>query len=147
MPLSMGVGLTDDYFVVGQTDSGAPGVQLLAGQVALVTSADPATVVITPDTTVRATTVPFTLADGTAVPAGTACLASGKVGSPAVPAQPSVPITITVHLANTDGSPILDDTGAAIADLTDTVTIVPGLLKKDGVLFGTPTPPASAKRA
>ena len=106
---------------------------LLPGQVVTVTSADPATVVITADATARATVGAAGATDGTAT------LASGKVAAASAPAQPGVPINVTASIKNADGSPVLDDTGAAIADQVDTVTIQPNLLKAIGELFGTAT--------
>jgi hypothetical protein len=136
--LKMNATKTDDYFIVGLDDSGKPGIGLQAGQTCSVVSADPATVVITPDATPRATTADFTLPDGTLVPAGTQAIASGKVAAANPVAQPNVPINVAAHLANADGTPVLDDTNVAVPDQVDTVTIVPNLLKSEGILFGTP---------
>lgn len=135
--LKMNATKSDDYFMVGLDDSEKP-IGLQPGQTCVVTSADPATVIITPDATPRATLVDMTLPDGTLVPAGTQALASGKVKAASPVAQPNVPINITAHLANADGTPVLDDTGTEVPDVTDTVTIVPNLLKSEGMLFGTP---------
>lgn len=133
---------SDDYFIVGLDSNNKPGIVLLDGQANDVVSSDPSTVVLTPDATPRKTTADFnlTLADGTVVlvPAGTATISSGKVAAAQPPAQVNAPITVTSHLHNADGSPVLDGSGVAIPDLTDTVTIVPGLLAKEGLLFGTP---------
>jgi hypothetical protein len=136
--LKMPVGKTDDFFIVGFDDDGKPGIGLQAGQTCTVSSADPATVVITQDVTPRPTTVDLVAANGTPVPAGTATLASGKVTSPADAVQLKTPIIVTSHLANADGSPVLDDTDAPVADVTDTVEIDPNLLKSEGILFGKP---------
>lgn len=138
MPLKMPVGNTDTYSIVGESLAKKVGVLLQPGQVVTVTSADPATVIITPDDAPLPTPVDFTLPDGTDVPAGTATQQSGVVSSPATPAQLNVPINVTLHLANADGSPILNNEGQAIADVVDTVTIVPkaDLLENEGMLFG-----------
>jgi hypothetical protein len=136
--LKMNPSQSDRYFLVGLDAAGKPGVILLDGQSNLVTSSDPSTVVVTPDASPAPTDVAYTLPDGTLVPAGTATLASGTVKAASPPAQENVAITITSHLQNADGSPVNDDTGAPIADVSDTVTIVPGLLHKEGFLFGTP---------
>jgi hypothetical protein len=139
MPLKMNASQSDDIFIVGLDDANKPGDKLQAGQTSTLTSADPATWVITQDPagSERPTDKDYTLSDGTVVPAGTATLASAKIKAAASPAQPNVPINITNHLANADGTPVLDDTGAAIADDVDTATLVPNLVRKVGMLFGT----------
>jgi hypothetical protein len=149
MPLTIGATTApDDYFVVGRNDDGSPGAQLQPGQTATVTRADPATVVVTPDGTARVTSADFAFADGTAVPAGTQSIASGKVSAATSPAQPGVAIVVTSHLANADGTPVMDDETppVAVPDVTDTVTVQvsPKLLRSEGILFGVPA--ASAKR-
>lgn len=141
MPVKLGTGFSDDYFIVGLDDDGKAGLALLPGQVVTVTSADPATVVVTPDATPRATV------GAAGAPDGTASLASGKVAAAASPAQVGMAINVTASIKNADGSAVLDDTGAAVADQVDTVTIQPHLLKAIGELFGTataisPAPPA-----
>ena len=140
MPLKMPVGQTDKYFIVGVSKLKKVGIALLRDQQVIVTSADPATVVITPDAVAGVTDADYTLLDGTAVPAGTATQQSGVVSSPAAPAQLNVPINVTLHLQNADGSPVLNNEGQPIADVVDTVTIVPvaDLLESEGELFGTP---------
>jgi len=137
MPLKMNGSQSDDIFIVGLDDANKPGDQLQPGQTSTITSADPATWVITQDAVPRPTDKDYTLDDGTVVPAGTATLASAKIKAAASPAQVNVPINITNHLANADGTPVLDDTGAPIADDVDTATLVPNLVKKVGMLFGT----------
>jgi hypothetical protein len=146
MPLRIGTAQVDDWFAIGRADDGTPGVPLLDTQVATATSADPLTVIIGKDAITRNTQVAGTLADGTVVPPGTVTQASGKVSAAKPPAQVNVPINVTLHLANTDGTPVLDDTGAPIADVVDTVTVVPGLVKSEGMLFGAPAA-AAAKTA
>ena len=138
MPLKINGSQSDSIFIVGLDDNNVPGDQLQPGQTSTLTSGDPATFVVTQDAAPRPTDKDYTLADGTVVPAGTATLASATIKAAASPAQPNVPINITNHLANADGTPVLDDTGAAIADDVDTATLVPNLVKKVGMLFGTP---------
>ena len=139
MPLKMNATQSDDIFIVGLGDDNKPDL-LQKGQTSTITSADPATWVIAQDAvgSERPTDKAYTLPDGTLIPAGTATIASAKIKAAASPAQPNVPINITNHLANADGTPVLDDTGAAIADDVDTATLVPNLVKKVGMLFGTP---------
>jgi hypothetical protein len=136
--LKIGLKQSDDFFVVGFDDANNPGVALLAGQVVTVTSADPSTVVIAQDASPRPTTADFTAGNGVVVPAGTVTQASGKVSAAQPPAQENVPVTVTSHIANADGSAVVDDTGAPIADISDTVEVIPALLKSEGILFGTP---------
>jgi hypothetical protein len=139
MPLKMSLKQTDKVFIVGQDDSGAPGVLLLPGQVVTVTPAD-ATVVVTPDATPAPTDADYKLADGTLVPKGTATQFSGLVAFGPNPVL-NAPVNVTLSIKNADGTPVKDDTGAAIADQVDTVTLIPaplGALKKEGELFGTP---------
>ena len=137
MPLSMSLKQTDKVFIVGQDDSGAPGVPLLPTQVVTVTPAD-GTVVITKDATSLPTDAAYTLADGTAVPAGTATQFSGTVAFGPNPVL-NAPVNVVLSIKNADGTPVLDDTGVAIADETDTVTLITaplGQLKEEGKLFG-----------
>src|ERR1700675_1929330 len=100
MPVNIPVGKTDTYSIVGKSKSGKVGIALLANQVATVTSADPATVIITPDASALPTPQDFVLADGTPVPAGTATQQSGVISGPDAPAQLNTPIQVTLHLAN-----------------------------------------------
>src|ERR1700675_2477879 len=125
MPVNISVGKTDTYSIVGKSKSGKVGITLLANQVVTVTSADPATVIITPDPSPLPTPQDFVLADGTAVPAGNPNQQSGVISGPAAPAQLNPPINVTLHLANTDGTPVLNNEGQPIAALTDTVPFVP----------------------
>ncbi len=139
MPLKMSLKQTDKVFIVGQDDSGAPGVPLLPGQVVTLKPAD-ATVVITPDATPVATDADYKLADGTLVPKGTATQFSGLVAFGPNPVL-NAAVNVVLSIKNADGTPVKDDTGAAIADETDTVTLVAaplGQLKKEGELFGVP---------
>lgn len=140
--LKLPAGKTDSYFVIGKDDDGKVGIGLQPGQIATITSEDPATVSISPDTLPGLTSEDLTEADGTVVPAGTMSIASGKVVGAAAPAQPNVAINVTCKLTNADGTPVLDDENNPIPDLVDTVTVVPGLLKSEGFLFGS-TPVAS----
>jgi hypothetical protein len=137
MSLKMPVGKNDDFFIVGFGDDGKPGIGLQAGQTCTVSSADPNTVVIAQDATPRPTTADFVAANGTPVPAGTATIASGKVSDGPSPVL-KTPVVVTSHLANADGSAVLDDTNQPVADVTDTVEVDPNLLKSEGILFGTP---------
>lgn len=133
MPLKISPTQSDDFFIIGKDDAGNPGVALLPGQVVAVTSADPLTVVIALDAVARPTL------GAAGVPDGTATLASGKVKAASPVAQMNVAVNCTAHIANADGTPVLDDTGAAVADQVDTVTVQAGLLKTIGELFGTAT--------
>jgi len=138
MPLKMTKTQTDKYFIVGLDDNNQP-VALLPGQVVTVTSADPASVIITPDATAQPTDADYALLDGTKVAAGSVTQQSGVVsfGSAAVV---NTAVNVTNSIKNADGTPVLDDTGAVIGDATDTVTLIAapgGQLKKEGELFGT----------
>lgn len=143
MPLKIGVAKTDKAFVVGINDDGSVGALLQTGQIATIVSADPATVAVSQDSPSLPTDEALTDSEGTAVPVGTKTVASCTLTSPATPAQVNVPINVTCTLTNADGSPVVDDTGAVIAPLVDTVTIVPSLLKSVGILFDTTTAPAA----
>lgn len=135
MPLKIGTGKTDKAFVIGFGDDDKPGIALLPGQIATITSADPATASFSQDSPSLPTDADQTDSDGVDIPAGTASLASGTVNGLASPAQPNVPINFTCTITNADGSPVLDDAGNPIAPLVDSVTVVPGLLKSVGYLF------------
>lgn len=127
MPLTLPVGDQDTFYILGT----APflGALLGPGQTISVLSADPNTVTLTPDATAR----PVAAADATtAVPAGTPSILSGIVSSPASPAQPGVPISVTATVSNVDGT-----TGET---LTDTVTVSPQAATAIGDLFGVATP-------
>lgn len=126
MPLSMNEVQTVDYFIDAKDDLGFFTANLGKGQTISVTSADPATVVLTPDTTVRK------------APDGTVCIASGKAAAVNPPAQPGVAINITAHVSNADGTPGTDDKGNVIADAVDTITINAGQAAVLGELFGVP---------
>lgn len=115
-----------DYFISAKDDHGLSGASLLAGQTVSVTSADPATVVLTADATPRN------------APDGTVSIASGKAASANPVAQPNVPITITSHISNGDGTPGTAADGTTIADASDTITIAPGTVETIGELFGVP---------
>ena len=120
MPLLLPQGDEDQYFVVGLR-GGKPGAPLAAGSTVAVVSADPATILITPDATAQPTK------GVTGVPDGTATLASGLVAD-AGSANVNVPINVTATETKADGT-----TGLTV---TDTVTIVPGLADAIGELFG-----------
>lgn len=129
MPLTMPDNKTVDYFISAVDDHGLDGASLLTGQTVAVTSADPATVVLTPDATPRP------------APDGSASIASGKAASANPVGAPNSPIAITSHVSNSDGSAGTDDgtsAGNVIADATDTITIAPGTVKTIGELFGVP---------
>src|ERR1700730_7485750 len=139
MPLSMSLKATDKVFIVGLDDNDDPGVPLLPTQVVTVTPAD-GTVVITKDATPLPTDADYKLADGTVVPKGTVTQFSGIVAFGPNPVL-NAAVNVVRSIKNTDGTPVLDDTGAVIADTSDTVTLIPaplGVLKKEGELFGTP---------
>jgi hypothetical protein len=139
MPLRMSAKQTDKYFIVGLDDNNQP-VALLPGQVVTVTSADPASVVIAPDATALPTDADYKLADGTLVAKGSVTQQSGTV-SFGPSAVLNTAVNVTQSIKNADGTPVKDDTGAVIADQTDTVTLIAGpggVLKKEGELFGTP---------
>ncbi len=129
MPLTMPDNKTVDYFVSAKDDHGLSGASLVTGQTVAVSSADPATVVLTADTTVRN------------APDGSVCIASGKAASANPVAQPNVAINITSHISNADGTAGTVDgtpTGAPIADAVDSITIAPGSVATIGELFGVP---------
>jgi hypothetical protein len=136
MPLRMSATQTDKVFIVGLDDNNNPGVVLLPGQVVTVTPGD-TTVIVKADASPLPTDADYKLADGTLIPKGTATQFSGTI-SFASTAAPNAAVTVTESIKNADGTPVKDDTGAVIADLVDTVTMVPGLLKKEGELFGIP---------
>lgn len=125
MPLILPLGDQDTYSIVGT----APflGALLAAGQTLNVISADPATVVITPDATAQPTPA------GTAgAPVGTPAIGSGTVTAASSPAQPNVAIAITATVVNPDGS--------AAETISDTVTVSPGAATAIGELFGVAVP-------
>jgi hypothetical protein len=127
MPLTLPVGDSDNFYLFGTAPT--MGALLGPGQTISVVSADPATVILTPD----ATPVPVRAADASpTVPAGTPTMLSGVVSSPASPAQPNVAITCTATVLNADGS--------TAESLTDTVTVSPSAATALGVLFGAASP-------
>ena len=131
MPLILPVGDTDNFYIFGT----APflGALLGPGQTASVVSADPNTVILTPD----ATPFPVRAADASAsVPSGTPTILSGVVSTPATPAQPNVAINCTLTVLNADGS--------TAETLTDTVTVSPEAATAIGDLFGVATPVTSS---
>lgn len=127
MPLVFNGKTPDAYYIIGSDTLDTDGDALAAGQTLTVTSADPATVVVTPDATPKPNPVD-----------GSPCVGSGTVSGAATPAQPNVPIAITAQVVNADG------TNAESA--TDTVTISPSTATAIGILFGTPAVAAKLKR-
>jgi hypothetical protein len=131
MSLVLPQGDTDNFYIFGT----APflGALLGPGQTIGVVSADPLTVILTPDPS----PVAVRAADASAsVPAGTPTMLSGVVSSPASPAQLGVPITCTLTVLNADGS--------TAETLVDTVTISPDAATAIGDLFGVATPVTSS---
>jgi len=124
MPLTLPFGDQDQFFVslsvngapVGAFPNGPDGKP----QTASVTSSDPNTVTLTLDTTAEPDTD------------GTVTVASGTVIAAGTPAQPNVPITVTLNINNADGS--------VAASATDTVTVSKSAIEATGILFGTPVP-------
>jgi len=136
MPLKIAPGMSGEHvFLVGFDDDGKPGVALLSGQVGNIVSADPVNVVIVLDSPSLPTDVDIKQDDGTVVPAGTVSQASGMLSIP--PGAPNSTVNVTGSVRNSDGTQVLDDTGAPVGDLVDVVTIqaTPKLLKREGVLF------------
>jgi len=115
-----------DYFISAVDDHGLDGASLRTGQTVQVSSADPKTVVLVPDTT------PRNAPDGSPSIASGVCSVANPVGAP------NVPIVITSHISEADGTPGKDGQGNVIPDATDTITVVPGLVAKTGVLFDVP---------
>jgi hypothetical protein len=129
MPLNLPDNKSVQYFISAIDDHGLDGASLLSGQTVAVASADPATVVLTPDATPKN------------APDGTPSIASGVASSANPVGSPNKPIALTSHISNADGSPGTTDgtsTGTLIPDATDTITIVPGSVKTEGILFGVP---------
>lgn len=143
MPLIIPAGGSDTFGIIG-IKSGTPpqvGLQLATGQTIDVVSADTNTVSVSKDGTPLPTTDPETLADGTAVPAGTPQVLSGMVNGAASPAQANVAIVLTATVLNAD------KTVAEVA--TDTVTVNPALpptADSIGVLFGVMKPVKGSKK-
>ena len=131
MPLTLPLGDSDEFYIYGTAPT--LGALLGPGQTISVVSADPNTVVLTPDATPK----PVAAADATAaVPAGTPTILSGVVSASVSPAQPNVAIICTATVLNSDGS--------TAETLTDTVTVSPQAASAIGVLFGAPTPVTSS---
>jgi hypothetical protein len=123
----------EKYYIIGTDASGLTGAPLASGQTITVVSADPNTVVFTPDASAAV--------DNESVQS----VASGGVAVGPTPVLNSA-ITVTATVLNSDGS--------TAESLTDTVTItpaVPGVAVSIGDLFevpvsaGTTTPAAAAK--
>jgi hypothetical protein len=125
MPLTLPLGDQDTYSIVGT----APflGALLAVGQTLSVTSADPATVGVSPDATAQPTP-----AGVTGAPAGTPTIGSGTVTAATAPAQPNVAIAITATVSNLDGTPA--------ETIFDTVTVSPQAATAIGELFGVAVP-------
>jgi len=126
MPLTLPQGQTDNFYLYGT----APflGALLGPGQTISAVSADPLTVILTPDPTA----VPVRTGDASAtVPAGTPTVLSGVVSSPASPAQLNTLIVCTATVLNADGS--------TAESLTDTVEISTTAATAIGDLFGSAT--------
>ena len=118
MPLKMNPNQTDDYYVVA--DAPLESTESLS-----VVSADPNTVVLTPDATVRNNPNP------PADPSETFTIGSGKVAAGPAPVF-KTPITCTAT--------VTDSAGGAVPDpQSDTCEIDPNIPTKIGFLFG-PTP-------
>jgi hypothetical protein len=120
MPLKMNPNQTDDYFIVA--DAALTPTQTLS-----VVSADPNTVLLTPDAVVR--NFPGTAPD----PTENVTIGSGKVGVGPTPVL-RTPINCTASVADTDPN------GTPLAPQTDTCEFDPKVATKIGELFGTPTP-------
>ena len=113
--------LTEKCFIIGTDASGTKGAQLGPGQTVSIKSADPATVDFgSPDAPPQADAE------------GVASILSALVVPKNPPAQLNVPITITLSVLNSDGSP------ADGTPLTDTITVtapVAGVATSVGDLF------------
>lgn len=135
MPLIIPDNDTDKYFIVGVDDDGLPGAVLdPADSISAPLSADPATVVLTPDPTPLVTDADFVLASGVKVPKGTQTIGSGTISVPKPPAQPNVAIGASYFL--TIG-------GAVQPTVSDTITVQPGKATSSGILFDQPVPVAA----
>lgn len=127
MPLILPIGDTSQEYIFGT----APflGALLGSGQTIAVVSADPNSVILTPDATAK----PVAQADATsAVPAGTPTIMSLVVSGPASPAQPNVAISCTATVLNADGT--------TAETLVDTVTMSSTAATAIGDLFGAAVP-------
>ena len=131
MPLILAIGDTSQEYIFGTAPN--LGALLGPGQTITVVSADPATVILTPDTPPK----PVQAADATTtVPAGTPTIWSAVVSGPAIPAQPNVPIIVTATVINSDGS--------TAESLTDTVEMSATAATAIGDLFGAAVPVTSS---
>lgn len=117
--LKMNPKQTDDYFIMA--DAALESTETLS-----VVSADPNTVVLTPDAVVRP--APAGLETD---PALSVTIGSGKVSAGPTPVL-KTPITCTATITDSAG-------GAVPAPTSDTCEIDPAIATKIGVLFG-PTP-------
>ena len=130
MPLSLPANTQNEkYYIIGTDANGLTGAQLASGQSVTVVSADPNTVVITPDATPAVDNE------------GVQSVASGTVAPAASPAQLNVAINVTATVLNSDSS---------IAETAvDTVTVtpaVPGVAVSIGELFEVPLSVSSAAK-
>jgi hypothetical protein len=130
MPLKLPVNDSDKVFIVSQDSARDFGALTANGYVVTLTSSDPNTVDFSAlDSPPQPAPSPVAGAPaGATVPSD----ASATVTSPANPAQPNVPITVTAAFSNPD------PTQPTIASLTDTVTVSPGSPVSEGILFGAP---------
>src|ERR1035437_434794 len=119
MPLQLPDNKSFDYFISAVDDHGLDGASLADGQTDTVSSSDP-NIVLTADTTLRP------------APDGTASIASGK-GSTANPVTNRAAITLTSKITNANGTPGTDPDGAVFPDASDTVSIVAGLARSQGM--------------
>jgi len=132
MPLNLPDDDSAPYYILGIDAKGVKGAQLAAGASLAVTSADPNTVVVTPDASPAVEPT-----------SGLQSLASGTVSSPASPAAPNTAIAINAAVTNADGT--------AGISVSDTVTVTPGAAAALGEVFGAAVPvpvvapPASRK--
>ena len=130
MPLSLPANTQNEkYYIIGTDANGITGAQLASGQTITVVSADPNTVVVTPDATAAVDNE------------GVQSVASGTVVPAATPAQLNVAINVTATVLNSDG------TTAETA--VDTVTVTPavlGVAVSIGELFEEPISVASAAK-
>ena len=125
MPLNLPDSKTVDVFISAVDDHGLDGAALAPGQTCQVTSADPSVVYTSDGVTPRN------------APDGTSCIESGKAAAAASITNRGA-ITLTSHIANADGSAGTAPDGSAIPDATDTITVVAGLARAEGILFGVP---------
>lgn len=138
MPLNLPDNDSDKVYIVSRDSQGVFAALTANGYTVALTSEDTSTVEFSVlDTPPQPAPSPVSgAAAGAAVPSD----ASATVISPASPAQPNVPITVTATFSNPNAS------APAIAPLTDTVTVVPGLPASEGLLFSSPVAVAAAKK-